>query len=136
MIMNVLNSTMPANKVFPVTNLSVSGIQDQARVTYIKIGIYDANSELIGYKADTFWHLSKTQPKKHFLTIDGEIPVAYIASLLYAVKSPDSHIELKADNLYVGYEIYDVEEADEYQTPVITHSIRRGMIRKLEETRK
>lgn len=134
--MNVLNSTITTKNVLPVASQSVSTIQDQTRVIYVKIGIYDANSELIGYKADTFWHLSKAQPKKHFLTTDGEIPVAYIASLLYAVKSPDSHIELKADNLYVGYEAYDSEDANDYQTPVITHSIHRGTIRKLEDRRK
>lgn len=45
-----------------------------------KIGLYDESKNLIGYKADTFWTLSKQFGKEHII-IDGKIPENLIEPL-------------------------------------------------------
>ena len=45
-----------------------------------RIGIYDESKNLIGYKADSFWSLSKKRPKTHWLE-DGKIPTHLLKNL-------------------------------------------------------
>jgi len=40
----------------------------------IKIGVYTEQGELVGYKSDSFWTLSKTYAKPHHLDKAGNIP--------------------------------------------------------------
>jgi len=46
----------------------------------VRIGIYDAEKNLVGYKSDSFWHLSKDYWKYHSLE-DGKIPAHLISNL-------------------------------------------------------
>lgn len=48
----------------------------------ILIGVYEENGQLIGYKADSFWSLTKSQEraKPHSLE-DGKIPANMISNL-------------------------------------------------------
>ncbi len=47
----------------------------------IKIGIYEENGTLIGYKIDSFWSLDKECYKPHSLNDNGKIPEHLIDNL-------------------------------------------------------
>lgn len=83
----------------------------------IRIGVYDQDKNLIGYKADTFWTLSKTSYKVHHLE-NGEVSPHYVKNLLYVLKPKQKDSSNLVDiissftrkafenisGLYVGYE--------------------------------
>jgi len=110
----------------------------------VNIGIYDQNKNLIGYKADTFWTLTKIKDhaKSHSLFL-GEIPANIIDNLQIILKGKDTAIDTAIDdkrsvldalinvayqnigdsnNLLVGY------EQEDYSEVTITHKITNGIL--------
>lgn len=66
--------------------------------TPIKIGLWDEAGNLIGYKTDSFWNLSKNpaNAKKDFLDRDGKLRANLIRNLRFVIGIPQEEAVAEA----------------------------------------
>jgi hypothetical protein len=108
----------------------------------VKIGIYDENKTLVGYKADTFWSVTKLKEhaKPHNLVPGwNTIPDNLIVNLQHILSQNEEEtqtlIHILAEeprnflkivkNFFVGY------ESDDSATPTFTHQVIDGIVTEL-----
>lgn len=68
-----------------------------------RIGLYDENRKLIGYKCDSFWSISKNpeHAKTHHVT-EGVIPDHLISNLEYVLTKRNKGVKGDVDRLVAG----------------------------------
>jgi len=104
-----------------------------------RIGVYDQNYQLIGYKADSFWSLAKEFWKEHTLE-DDQIPKHLIDNLNTILNDETGDSVLKAlmdtsrqrfnneiQNQPIVYLGIDTEHSKHIR---ITHQIQNGVLEK------
>lgn len=107
-----------------------------------RIGLYDENKNLIGYKADTFWTITKKpeRAKTHWLENDS-IPEHLIRNLHRILTDPKSIpivggiAEYQRQKFFGHFETMLIGYSTEDAAPIFTHRVFPEGVEPIEETK-